>query len=138
MGEQDGLEAGLDLTRGSSAAVDVVLAGNAGQIDGVVANAHDQPVPNAAVAAVPDERRRGQISLLKFTSTDASGRFTLTGVAPGNYKLFALEDASGYDDPDLFQPLENRGESVSIREGSRETRQLKLIPADETAPGAPR
>jgi len=136
MGDQDGLESGLDLTRGGVAGIDVVLAGNAGQIDGTAVNAHDQPASSVMVVLAPDERHRQQTSLFKFGTTDTSGHFTMTGVAPGEYKLFAWEDSEvAYDDPDFLKPFENRGESVSIREGSRETKKLKVIPAEETSPG---
>ena len=66
--------------------------------------------------------------------SDQSGRFTLKGIAPGDYKLFAWEqiEAGAYQDPDFLKPFENRGESINIREGSRETRQLKAIPAEDT------
>ena len=136
MGDQDGLESGLDLTRGGVAGIDVLLAGNAGQIDGTAVNAHDQPASGVLVVLVPDERHRQQTSLFKFGTTDTSGHFTMTGIAPGEYKLFAWEDNEAvYDDPEFLKPFENRGESISIREGSRETKQLKIIPADETSPG---
>jgi hypothetical protein len=136
MGDQDGLESGLDLTRGGVAGIDVVLAGNAGQIDGTALTARDEPASGSMVVLVPDERHRQQTSLFKFGTTDRSGHFTMTGIAPGEYKLFAWEDGEvAYDDPDFLKPFENRGESVSIREGSRETKKLKVIPADETSPG---
>jgi hypothetical protein len=136
MGDQDGLESGLDLTRGGTAAIDVVLGSNPGHIEGVAVNTRDEPAGGLMAVLVPDERHRLQTSLFKMSSTDATGRFRMAGIAPGEYKLFVWEDPEApYDDPEFLKAFENRGESISIREGSRETRQLKIIPAEDTAPG---
>jgi len=38
-----------------------------------------------------------------------------------------------WQDPDFMKPIESRGEEVTIREKSRETRQLKALPVDGAA-----
>ena len=83
---------------------------------------------------VPDPKRRDRPELFQRTSSDTSGHFSLKGISPGEYKLFAWEDveSDAYQDPEFLQPFENQGESVTIREGSHEDRRLKLIPAEST------
>jgi hypothetical protein len=85
----------------------------------------------AAVALVPDEPRRAQARLYKGITTDQYGRFTIKGIAPGGYKLFAWEDVEegAYQDPDFLKPFEALGTPFTIREGSRESAELRLIPA---------
>src|SRR5690242_11886671 len=67
--------------------------------------------------------------------TDRYGNFSIKGIAPGGYKLFAFEEIEigAYQDPGFLKRLENLGEAVSIREGSRENARIKMIPAGEAA-----
>jgi len=132
LGDQNVLESGLDLTHGVSATLEVVLSSNGGQVEGVVLNANEQPEAGATVVLVPDEPRRSQTRLYKDTTTDQYGRFTITGIAPGGYKLFAWEDVEdgAYEDSDFLKAFEALGEPKAIHERSRESAQLKLIPAE--------
>lgn len=138
LGGQDVLESGLDLTHGVSGSLEITLSSNGGQVEGVVLNASDQPEAGATVTLVPDEPRRSQSRLYKDLTTDQYGRFTIKSIAPGSYKLFAWEEIEGgaYQNPDFLKPFEALGEPRTIREGSRESAQLKLIPAEgkKTAP----
>lgn len=61
----------------------------------------------------------------------------MKNLEPGEYKLFAWEDVEygAYTDPDFLRPFEDRGQSISVQEGSHENVQLNVIPAD-SAPGA--
>ena len=89
-----------------------------------------QPAPGATVVLIPQEKeRRDQIQYYKTVTTDQYGRFTLKNLDPGEYKVFAWEDVEtgAYMDPDFVGPVESRGESLTIREGSQENLQLKLI-----------
>lgn len=138
LGDKNVLESGLDFTSGASGALEVVVSSNGGQIEGVVLNAEEQAATGARVVLVPDEPRRAESRFYREASTDQYGRFTIKGIAPGGYKLFAWEDVEdgAYENPDFVKPFEALGEPKSIREGSRESAQLKLIPA-QTAKAAP-
>jgi hypothetical protein len=136
LGDKDVLDAALDLSRGAAGSLDVVLSANGGQIEGVVLNAEEQPAMGAVVALVPDEPRRALAGWYKQVTTDQYGRFTVRGIAPGGYKLFAWEDVDdgAYQDPEFLKAFEALGEPIAIRERSRESAQLKLIPAEEKKP----
>jgi hypothetical protein len=133
LGGRDILEAGVTFTPGMTGAIEIVLAGTGGQVEGVVLNADQQPATEATVVAVPDEPRRTQSRFYKEDHTDQYGRFTIKGVAPGGYKLFAWEDVEdgAYLDPEFIKKFEALGEAIAIRENSRESAPLKLIPAGE-------
>jgi len=47
----------------------------------------------------------------KAAASDQAGRFTLRGIAPGNYKLYAQEslENNGYFDPDLQRRAASAG-----------------------------
>lgn len=134
MGDTDGLEAGLDLTQGAGGLLDILISPNAGEVDGSVADPKGQFASGATVVLVPDAPHRERLELFKTAASDTSGHFSLKGISPGEYKLFAWEDieTGAYQDPEFLQPFESLGESVTIREGSHENRQLKLIPAEST------
>jgi hypothetical protein len=121
------------VTSGTNGAIDIVLSGTGGQVEGVVLNADQQPATEASVVAVPDEPRRTQGRFYKEDRTDQYGRFTIKGLPPGRYKLFAWEDVEegAYQDPEFIKKFEALGEAVVIRENSHESAQLKLIPAAE-------
>jgi hypothetical protein len=109
-------------------------------VEGSVQNDKQQPAVGATVVLVPQEKeRRDQMSYYKNVTTDQYGRFTVKNLDPGEYKVFAWEDveAGAYMDPELVKPMEGHGESVTIRESSRELLQLKLIPAETAQAGKP-
>lgn len=137
LGDQEVLEAGLDLTQAEAAAgvLDLVLSPAAARIQGMVRDAKDQPAAGAQVVLAPESRRRNQLQLYKTAVSDQSGRFTLRGIPPGEYKLFAWEDIEpdSYQDPELLRQFESRAETCKIQPGDAQNVQLKLIPAEETA-----
>jgi hypothetical protein len=126
LGDKDVLDSGIDAARGAAGALEVVLS-SGGQVEGVVLNAEDQPATGAAVVLVPETRSLWR--LYKENTTDQYGRYHIKGIAPGNYKLFAWEDVENgaYEDPEFLKGFEALGESVAIREGGHESKQLKLI-----------
>src|SRR5581483_7775878 len=133
LGNEEVLETGLDLTRAAGAAVTVRLSPGAGQVEGSVMNAQQQPAPGVTVVLIPnDAKRRERMQNYKNVTTDQYGRFTLKNIDPGEYKVFAWEDIEygAYMDPDFVKPVESRGEPVTIRENSRERVQLSMIPAE--------
>jgi hypothetical protein len=123
--------AGIDLTKGATAPLEILIGANAGQVSGAVLDEKSQPAAGAMVVLVPQERDRREVfQLYKTATTDQYGRFTIRSVEPGEYKVFAWEDieVGAYMDPDFIKPVESRGEPVSIKENSREDLKLKVIP----------
>jgi hypothetical protein len=53
----------------------------------------------------------------------ASGNFTINGVAPGDYKLFAWEyvAANAWMNAEYLAPFENRGQAISVGGGASPT-----------------
>jgi hypothetical protein len=132
LGSDNVLEAGLSLARGRQPnALELVLSSAGGQIDGVVVS-KQQGFDSALVVLVPEPPHRGQPRLYQTTTTDQYGHFTLRGIAPGDYKLFAWEDieAGAYQDADFLRPYEERGETLRVVEAGRHSARLKLISAD--------
>lgn len=128
-GGQDALLSGLNLSSGAASPLDIVLAPNAGQATGVVQNDQQQPAPGVTVVLIPQEReRKEQMQYYKTATTDAAGSFAFKNLDPGHYKAYAWKEveSGAYMDPEFVGPVENRGETVSIHEGSQENLQVKL------------
>ncbi len=133
VGGRDVLEAGLDLTGGAPPnPLEITISAAGGRIDGTVLTEEDKAFGGATVVLVPEERRRDESRLYKSTTTDQHGRFTLRGIPPGDYKLFAWEDIErgAYQDSAFLRRYEEQGEPVEVEEGNRLSVQLQLIPAD--------
>jgi len=136
LGDADALESGLDTTQGAAGTLEITVSGNGGQIEGTAADSKSKPASGAMVALVPDAPRRERLMLYKAAAVDPAGHFTIAGIAPGEYKLFAWEqiEDGAYQDPEFLKPYENQGQAVTIREGSRETAELKVISTADAPP----
>ena len=112
--------------------LEVALSLDGGRVDGVVLK-NGNPFPGAHVVLVPDPPNRGREDLYGDKATDALGRFSLLGLPPGSFKLFAWEprESLPFNDPDFIQEYEKRGTSVSVEERKSQYVQLEAIPAEE-------
>jgi protocatechuate 3,4-dioxygenase beta subunit len=135
IGDDELKAVGVDTTRGVPGPLLLTISDKAGQMEGVVQNAKEQPVPGATVVLVPERKKREKSREFRNVTTDQHGRYVIKTIEPGEYKLFAWEDIEPgeYMDPEVLKPVEERGHPVSIHEGSHETADLKLIPAKPPA-----
>jgi hypothetical protein len=94
--------------------VNVVLRSGAGQLNGIIINAKNQPVASAVVALIPVQRNCTDI--YRMSITGGNGSFAITGIIPGDYSLFAWEamEPNSYRDPDVLRQYESKGRSVRI------------------------
>jgi protocatechuate 3,4-dioxygenase beta subunit len=131
----DVLESGLNVSRKQPPGLlEVLVSPNGGRVEGLVLK-DDKPFSGATVTLIPESDRRKQERLYKSTTTDQNGQFSLRGIAPGDYKLFAWEtiEEGAYQDPESLRPYEERGKPIHVDEGSRLNSQLQLIIATEPA-----
>jgi hypothetical protein len=112
--------------------LEVTLTLNGGRVDGTVVKER-KPSGYALVVLVPDPPLRDHSELYSSKSCDALGRYSLLGLPPGDFKLFAWEPRQGLDfsDPDFMKVYEGRGTQVHIEESRRLAVQLEVIPAEE-------
>jgi len=121
--------AGFDVRPGENNPIQVLIGSGAGTVSGIV---HDGPAKVAAgatVALVPDAARRGNLALYLSAATDASGRFVMHGVHPGDYKLFAWESVRpfAYQNAEFIAKDENRGKVIHVEQGTTEKVELTVI-----------
>lgn len=131
-GASDIADTGLTVS-GSAAAVDIVLSANGGILKGIAVNHKGEPVADAVVVAVPEARLRSRLDRFRSTHSDQSGRFSLHGLPPGDYALFAWESIDGqpYYDPGFLTSYDGQGKAVHVNEGEPISTQLEMIPAPD-------
>jgi hypothetical protein len=109
--------------------LDVVFSANAVTIEGTVGNDQGQAAAHVSVVAVPSQGRRMRLDLYGRGRADATGRFLLRGLSPGEYLVVAFE---GFDEDfrqaEVMKKYEGKGEIVTVEEGEKKSVTLKTIP----------
>jgi hypothetical protein len=135
-GGRDVADSGFTVSGGATT-LDLVASANGAAIEGTSTNQKDEPVADAVVVAVPEASFRSRPDHYRKVLSDQSGRFTLRGLPPGDYTLFAWEsiDGEAYYNPEFLKNFEGQGKALHVAEGDHASVQLKVIPA--TAEEAP-
>jgi len=131
LGKVEVVDATVDLgsAEGSPGAFEIVVSGSGARIDGAVRNERGEPASGASVVLVPDSAHSGNIGLFKETTADQNGHFTIRGIRPGDYTLFALDNVEpgAWWDPEFLGRFQDKGEKVKIGANGSERRDLHLI-----------
>jgi 5-hydroxyisourate hydrolase-like protein (transthyretin family) len=110
--------------------LEVVLQRGTGAITGTVIDAQSKTAAGVEVVLVPDQRRR--LDLYSTAIADRNGRFTLTEIPPGNYRLFSWEaiEPYSYFDPEVLSRYEMRGTPARVAASSNNAVTLTIIAAE--------
>ena len=134
-GTKDYSDTGLPV-HGGSIVLDVVVSSDAGVVDGVVSGEKSEPAPGSVVVAVPEVRFRKQASRYAHAEADQNGRFSIRGLRPGAYSLYACDNLEGdeYLDPEFLKSSDAHGTVVTVEKSSHQRVELKLAPAPAEQP----
>jgi hypothetical protein len=130
LGRLDVLQ-GISISDRVDGALDVTIGSGAGELSGTVVDKSGRVAAgNQTVVLIPDSLRN-RIDLYKTADTTADGRFTIRGITPGNYKVFAWEDIEpfSYFDAEVLKAYDTQGKPVRIQENSRDSIEVTVIPA---------
>jgi 5-hydroxyisourate hydrolase-like protein (transthyretin family) len=129
-GATDVMSEGLRLDRQPTGPLEIVVSLNTGIAEGVVQNEKQEPAANVTVVLIPETARRNRLDLYRTASTDATGRFHVEGVPPGDYRVFAWEyvETGAWQDPDFIRQYEDRGKPLRIPESGTSNAELRVIP----------
>jgi hypothetical protein len=132
VGGADVLDGGIRLTPAEGLTMEIVLGAHAGILDGRVMR-DGKPAADVTIGILPNAAaaRGFRTDMHKTTLTDTSGHFQVRGLPPGDYKIFAWEDADrdAIMDLDFVRGYEEKGTRLDIRDGETKTVELNVIPA---------
>ncbi|MBI3403919.1 MAG: carboxypeptidase regulatory-like domain-containing protein [Acidobacteria bacterium] len=129
IGGEEFVESGIALPAKAGGTVELVMSANGGRIEGSVLDAENLPAAAVTVVLVPSQKRRSNPTFYKTATSDAQGKFNMSAIPPGDYKLFAWDDVDtgAWQDPEFIAPFEARGVSVTIGEGTALVTDVKLL-----------
>jgi len=110
----------------------VSIKTDAGMLQGTVLDFQKKPAPSATVVMIPPESRRQNRMLYWTATTDADGKFSIPGVAPGIYKAFAWLNlpAGAYFNPKLVAKYESSGRTITVAASTTLNTELTAIPLE--------
>jgi hypothetical protein len=131
LGTVDVLRNGLRLDKAPEAPLEIVIDLNGGSLAGIAVNEKSEPLSSATLVLVPDVPARNAAHLYKTVTSDGSGAFEITGIAPGRYKVFAWESVPKdiWQDSDYLREFEAQGTALNFTDGSRQQVRITAIPA---------
>jgi len=111
-----------------SSPIEIVVSPKFATVTGTVLSTTQQPLAGVTVVAIPVIGTRGNYT---SATSDAQGRFRVTGLWPADYRILAFEDIENFAwvNRDFMRPYENQGRQVHVEEGGAETVQVIAIPA---------
>jgi hypothetical protein len=131
-GGRDVVDSGFSVSAGTTT-LDLLASANGAVVEGAATNQKEESVADAVVVAVPEARFRTRPDRYRKAVSDQRGRFTLRGLPPGDYTIFAWESVEGeaYYDPEFLKSYEGQGKALHVGEGEHASVGLKAIPAGE-------
>jgi len=111
-----------------SGTIEIVRRAGSTRLSGTVTNARSEPAAAARVVLLPEARFR--TDLYKSVVADRSGRFAFTGIAPGEYRLFAFEalEMGAEFDPETMKSYEAQGRRMNIGEAVTNIMDIRVVP----------
>jgi hypothetical protein len=111
----------------------ITMGTDPGEIDGTVQAGSLEPGTPVLVVATPDDAHAQRNDLMRITNSSAEGTFTFQGLAPGDYKVFALatQDYEDGQNRELLKLLDGKAAAVTVHAGGHEQASVLPAPASE-------
>ena len=129
LGNADVLANGLHIDGKPDGMLQVEVATNSGSIFGRVLDENHETAIPAKMVVAPENALRRRPDLFYQVPVSTTGRFSIDGIPPGQYKLFAwahVEDGAWLD-PEFMRVYEDRGTRVEIDESGAHPIEVPLI-----------
>jgi hypothetical protein len=101
-------------------------------LEGAVYDSADHLYEGAKVVLAPDAARRNLPNQFFLAESGDGGRFTIGGIPPGEYKLFAWPnlEPNAFMDPSFMENYERLGVTVNILPKADMKTSVRLIPLE--------
>jgi len=122
-------DSGITITERVPEPIEVFISSAGGEIEGTVMSG-PKPARKAEVVLVPLPSRRVNRGLYKNATTDDQGRFSLSGIRPGEYKLFAWETLpdGAWLNAEFLANYEAQGRPINVVSTATQKVALPVIP----------
>jgi hypothetical protein len=109
--------------------LDIVISAASGRLKGSVTDAAGKPFAAARIVLAPEEKFRGIRPMYKVTTSDQSGEFSIRGIPPGSYTVFAWDvvDTGAYYSREFMRPYEASGTPIVIEARMESTVRTQII-----------
>ena len=124
----------FEVASGSNTTLNIVVSMRTATVEGQV-EAGGSEAKRAGVLLAPFGEYHDLARFYYGTAANDDGKFKLSGIAPGRYKIFAVEKmaAASFRNPEAADQLDQFGEVIEVTEGATLEAHPKLIPADRAA-----
>ena len=119
-GSIDVLQNGLTLGTDAMMSMQIVISNNSGQVAGTVFDGSGQATWLARVVLIPKRTGVLRPDLYKVDTPDVNGQFSITGVAPGDYYIYAWDkvEPGAHFDPEFMSRFEGLGTPIQVTAGA--------------------
>ena len=115
--------------------IDIVVSGAGARVVGRATDARGAAVRDFSVAIFPTDRSMWTLGSrwLKSRPSDQDGTFRVTGLAPGDYWIVAVDRLDGSDvagelqNPDVLDALASHAQRLTLGEGQTQSLTLRLV-----------
>jgi hypothetical protein len=128
--DRDLLASGLEMTPGAPVAgIEIVLNPKGANVGGIVTDEKGEPASGAQIVLMPPQDQPNHDLRIQRAAADQNGQFQISGIPPGEYRLYAFTgiDNGADRDPEFLKKFESRAEKLTLREAGQETKTIKSI-----------
>jgi len=137
VGGQEVSASAFTIAPGAGGEMRVVLGTKMAQLEGSIDGIRPEDAGGAWLVLAPEDADTISAGRLRNTPADQAGRFHMSGLAPGRYRLYALASAAAWtalrQNPRVLQAIALRGKSVDLEAGGRATVEVNVMPLEELA-----
>jgi carboxypeptidase family protein len=112
------------------AGVDVELTNRLATISGLVTTARGEPAKEYTLVLFAADAKRWKASgrYLRTARPDQDGRFKVSGMAPADYHIIAIDklEPGQWTDPEFLERMRSKAASITIGDGETRTLDLKI------------
>jgi hypothetical protein len=118
---------------GDSGQLSIQIATDGGRLAGAVYDGNNALFAGAHVTLVPDGNNRTRVDHYRTATSGPDGTFTIPGIVPGDYRLFAWEnlEPNAYLNVEYMRSYLDLGTLVRVEPGQTRPVPLRLIPSEQ-------